>query len=157
MVYIKKGWNKNSAFKKGDKNPNWKGGRRCNRFGYIQIWKPEHPRAKGNNGYVFEHILVMEKKLGRYIKHPKEVIHHINGIRDDNRKENLILLKRQKHSRKHKLEEYDKKGRLTEEEKIRRRKKAVNNYYKKNKIKILKQAHKRYIKNKFNGEKYRGT
>lgn len=153
MTYIKKGWNKKSAFKKGNKNPTWKGGKRKNRFGYVQIWKPEHPRAKSNNGYVFEHILVMEKRLGRYLQPPKEVVHHINGIRDDNRQENLILMTRQQHNKEHRLKEWDEKGRLTSEEKIRRRKIAVNNYYKNNRKKVLKQAHNRYIKNKLKENK----
>lgn len=51
---------------------------------------PEHPRAKSNNGYVFEHILVMEDQLGRYLE-PEENVHHLNGIKDDNRPENLEL------------------------------------------------------------------
>lgn len=51
---------------------------------------PEHPRAKSNNGYVFEHILVMEEELGRYLE-PEENVHHLNGIKDDNRLENLEL------------------------------------------------------------------
>jgi hypothetical protein len=50
---------------------------------------PEHPRT-GNGSYVFEHVLVMEEMLGRYLL-PGENVHHRNGVRDDNRPENLEL------------------------------------------------------------------
>src|SRR4030042_684677 len=72
-----------------EKNPFWKGGRIVDKGGYVLIKMNQHPFASCN-GYIREHRLVMEQKLGRYLL-PSEVVHHINGTRNDNRIENLIM------------------------------------------------------------------
>ena len=73
------------------KNHHWKGGRTKHHSGYVMIFEPCHPRASTGSGkYVFEHILVMERLLGRFLL-PDETVHHRNGVRHDNRASNLEL------------------------------------------------------------------
>lgn len=67
----------------------WQGGRSVNSVGYILIYQPDHPRAS-NSGYVFEHILIAESILDRYLPEGVEV-HHFNEIRSDNSHTNLIV------------------------------------------------------------------
>ena len=74
----------------GELNGRWKGGKTINKKGYVLVKNKAHPRSKSNGGYVFEHILVMEEKLGRYLI-DGENVHHLNGIKNDNRIENLEL------------------------------------------------------------------
>src|SRR4030042_2641792 len=72
----------------GIKAPNWKGGRMVV-DGYIYIYSPHHPFCTKNK-YVCEHRLIMEKYLGRFLN-SREVVHHIDGNKENNNIENLKL------------------------------------------------------------------
>lgn len=88
---------------RGAKCPKWKGGRTYSSWGYVQILlQPAdffYPMANSNRR-VMEHRLVMAKHLGRCLL-PWELVHHKNGIRDDNRLENLELTAIGNHIRQH--------------------------------------------------------
>lgn len=98
-----RGWNKDKKMPNisGIRHPNWKGGKGSVN-GYSTIFSPKHPFCHPR-GYVYEHRLVMEKYLGRYLK-PEERIHHINGTKTDNNIENLKLFADEsKHQKFHNL------------------------------------------------------
>lgn len=92
------------SFPRGEDNPSWKGGRRVDEHGYIQVIVPDHPFAK--DGYVAEHRLVVEERTKRedinhpllvevngekYLK-PSAVVHHIDEVKSNNEESNLMLL-----------------------------------------------------------------
>jgi len=82
-----------SRTRKGPDHYLFKGGRQFTHEGYVNIWIPEDsPYASMRNarGLVKEHRLVMAKHLGRPL-YPYEQVHHLNGIKDDNRSGNLEL------------------------------------------------------------------
>lgn len=80
----KQKWSKE---RRGNKH-NWRGGITKD-HGYALIRKPRHPAAR-KNGYILQSRFIMEKILERKLL-PNEVVHHKNGITDDNRSENLQL------------------------------------------------------------------
>lgn len=73
----------------GPLNNNWRGGRVIASNGYVLVRKPGHHLADVR-GYVYEHRLVAEEKLGRPLL-PEEQIHHINGNKQNNHPENLYV------------------------------------------------------------------
>lgn len=80
---------------KGQKNHSWKGGK--TKIGeYIYIITPGHPNGHNRTERVAEHRLVMEKRLDRYLNSNEEV-HHKNGLKTDNRIENLELVVKKMH------------------------------------------------------------
>lgn len=78
-----------SVSQSGVNNGKWKGGKTFDKDGYVLILCKNHPFSI-NKRYIREHRLVMEKNIGRHLL-PEEVVHHINGIKNDNRIENLEL------------------------------------------------------------------
>lgn len=81
----------------GERHKNWTGGRVVSSDGYVQVYvAPNDPLVERNGaGRAAEHRVVMARHLGRRL-YPDETVHHKNGIRDDNRIENLELwVKRQ--------------------------------------------------------------
>ena len=75
------------------KNPSihwrWNGGRIRDNCGYILMYSPNHPN-KNKRNCVQKHRLIMERHLGRYLK-KSEVVHHIDGNRENNNINNLKL------------------------------------------------------------------
>ncbi len=80
---IKKGLPIDHVFFKGPKGEGY-----LNKKGY-RLFVKKNPNGEG---YIrkYQHVIVMEKQLGRTLN-KKESVHHKNGIRDDNRIENLEL------------------------------------------------------------------
>lgn len=79
-------------FRKGIYNPSYKGGKTVDKLGYILILDERRSTQKGRSRYMLEHRFNMEKHLGRPLER-KEIVHHLNGIKKDNRIENLCVIR----------------------------------------------------------------
>jgi hypothetical protein len=76
----------------GERHWNWKGGRKGDGGGYVLVLV--------DGEYQKEHRVLMERHLGRPLV-PGEEVHHVNGVRSDNRIENLVVGNRSRHRRLH--------------------------------------------------------
>lgn len=88
---------------KGEDSPRFKG--TGTNKGYKTVYMPDHPRAYRK--YVREHILLMEEKLGRPLRHisfnhgDNEIVHHVDGDKLNNDLGNLELMTHREHTRMH--------------------------------------------------------
>lgn len=79
--------------------------------GYVMVYAPDNHRAT-KDGYVMEHILIVEDAMGRPLAE-NECVHHINGIKNDNRIENLQVMTASEHMSYHMKKRHEQKGGMT--------------------------------------------
>ena len=88
----------------GNGNSYWRGGVRENFFGYTELRvsglsdsdKALAESMATKDGSVLEHRLVMARKVGRPLT-ANELVHHLNGVKNDNRLENLLVVTHSTH------------------------------------------------------------
>ena len=129
--------------RRGYRNVFWKGGRvkDCKGYVYIYIYpdNPFYPMAGRKHKYIAEHRLVMARHLGRCLD-SWEVVHHLNGIKDDNRLENLkflpspthhitdLLMKRENYRLQKRVDDLEGRVTLLEAENIILKRDSVDKY-----------------------------
>lgn len=80
-----------------EENSNWKGGRSKHGGYNLVLMPPGHLRAKSHGKrYIEEHILVWERVHGKTLP-DGWIIHHLNGVKDDNRPRNLVAMPKGEH------------------------------------------------------------
>ncbi len=67
--------------------------------GYKMLYRPEHPSAM-ESGWIYEHIYIVEKYNNIILK-DNEVVHHLDGCKENNRLSNLVVLDRAAHVKIH--------------------------------------------------------
>lgn len=103
-------WDPNEKFVKNGKG-------RYKENGYILAKAPYHPNAN-SRGYVAVHRLIMENKLGRYLDKRTELVHHIDGNRENNAIDNLKLTTPQEHFMNEHYSGRNENGQFVAEDKI---------------------------------------
>lgn len=88
-----------SVAMKGQSSGNFKGYRRRTSKGYVTLYRPNEP-GTDRNGLIMEHRYMMSLHIGRALRND-EAVHHINGIKNDNRLDNLLLMTVGEHSALH--------------------------------------------------------
>jgi hypothetical protein len=84
---------------KGRQNGVW-AGKYFSSKRYVYKRAVDHPGAN-SNGYVREHTLIVEERIGRFLEKHKEVVHHIDGNPSNNNPDNLMLVTHAEHRRIH--------------------------------------------------------
>ena len=86
--------------RRGAMNGRWSGGTIGDGHGRVLVYSPNHPNPSWCGSHVYRYRLVMEKHLGRFLL-PDEVVHHRNGVVNDDRIENLELMTQSVHAKRH--------------------------------------------------------
>lgn len=97
----------------GENNPNWRKGRTRDKFGYVLVRVKPQAHKAGAGAYRREHHVVWEQANGKPLPNGW-VVHHLNGIKDDNRPENLLGISRKAHHTQHRA--YERRIRELEKE-----------------------------------------